>query len=199
MQLIIVRHGHPEVPTDGHSGNPPLSARGMQQAQHAADVLKMEPITRIISSGMRRADSTAQPLADALGLPIETHPDLGEVDRWGGAYANVETITQKGPEELQRFREAPIAYFGIDADRFRRETLTAFKSVIDGAGGATIAVFTHGFPINILFSHALGIGHDDDIKYVPAHGSISRISGHAFEELAVMSWNENDHIPEILK
>ena len=54
-----------------------------------------------------------------------------------------------------------IAYFGIDADRFPgRETLAAFEALIaENDGNAeTVAVFTHGFPINILLSHALGHG-----------------------------------------
>lgn len=199
MELILVRHGHPDVPLQSHSGNPPLSARGIQQARHVATALEIEPIKRIVSSGMRRADATAQPLADALGLVVEAHADLGEIDRWGGEYANVETIRQKGPEELQRFRDAPIAYFGIDADRFRRETLAAFRSILDDGDSAKTAIFTHGFPINILISHTLGIGHDHDTQFVPSYGSISRISGHNFDELTMTSWNENSHIPEALK
>lgn len=199
MELIVIRHGHPDVPTEGHSGNPPLSARGTLQAQHAAMVLKAEPIDRIVSSGMRRADATAQPLADALSLHIETHADLGEIDRWGGAYANVETIRQKGPEELQRFRDAPLAYFGIDADRFRRETLAAFCSLVDGSADQTVAVFTHGFPINILIAHAQKLPNAHDTQFVPAYGSITRLSGQSFDALTLISWNENDHIPEALK
>lgn len=199
MELILVRHGHPDVPLQSHTGNPPLSARGIQHALHVATALKVEPIERIVSSGMRRADATAEPLADALGLVVETHADLGEIDRWGGEYANVETIRQKGPEELQRFRDAPIAYFGIDADRFRRETLAAFRSILHDGKGAKIALFTHGFPINILISHVLGIGHEHDTQFVPSYGSISRISGQSFDALTMTSWNENSHIPETLK
>ena len=199
MELILVRHGHPDVPVQSHTGNPPLSARGIQHALHVAMALKVEPIERIVSSGMRRADATAEPLADALGLVVETHADLGEIDRWGGEYANVETIRQKGPEELQRFRDAPIAYFGIDADRFRRETLAAFRSILHDNTSAKTAIFTHGFPINILISQVLGIGHEHDTQFVPSYGSISRISGQSFDALTMTSWNENSHIPETLK
>lgn len=199
MELILVRHGHPDVPLESHTGNPPLSARGIQHALYVATALKGEPIERIVSSGMRRADATAEPLADALGLIVETHADLGEIDRWGGEYANVETIRQKGPEELQRFRDAPIAYFGIDADRFRRETLAAFRSILHDGKGGKIALFTHGFPINILISHVLGIGHEHDTQFVPSYGSISRISGQSFDALTMTSWNEHSHIPETLK
>jgi broad specificity phosphatase PhoE len=197
MQLILVRHGYPDVPTHGHSGNPPLSARGLEQARHAAVALQAEPIDLIVSSGMHRADSTAQPLAEALGMTIETLPDLGEVDRWGGEYASIESIRQQGRAEWQRFLDAPIAYFGIDAERFRQETLAAFESLIGKDDHRTVAVFTHGFPINILLSHALGLAHD--ARFVPSYGSITRVAGRSFDALTVISVNESGHIPQALK
>jgi broad specificity phosphatase PhoE len=197
MQLILVRHGHPEVPTSGHTGNPPLSARGHAQAMQAAAVLKAEGIDRIVSSGMRRADATAAPLGEALGLAIELCPELGEVDRWGGAYAGIDTIRQKGRAEWARFLDAPLAYFGVDPDRFRAETLAGFRTVMDAGGGDRIAIFTHGFPINILLSHALGLRHD--ARFVPGYGSITRLAGRSLDALTVVSVNESGHIPEALR
>ncbi len=197
MQMILVRHGHPEVPTEGNTGNPPLSARGMEHARHAAAALQDEKIDRIFSSGMKRADATAQPLADALGLPIEIHPNLGEVDRCGGTYGSFDSIRQKGPEEWQRFMSAPLAYYGVHPDQFRSETLAAFQDVMDVAGDSTIAVFTHGFPINILLAHALRLNHD--ALFRPTFGSITRIAGPSFDTLTVMSINESGHVPQKLK
>jgi broad specificity phosphatase PhoE len=197
MQLILVRHGQPQVPRTPPTGNPPLSANGHAQARHAADVLKTERIDRIVSSGMLRADATAKPLADALGLAIEVHPDLGEVDRWGGEYANIETIRAKGADEWRRFLDAPLAYFGVDADKFRAETLGAFRAVMNGGSESTVAIFTHGFPINIALSHVLGL--DNDARFVPAYASLTRLTGKSFDALTVVSINEHGHIPEVLK
>jgi broad specificity phosphatase PhoE len=196
-QLILVRHGQPDVPKQGPTGNPPLCERGHAQASHAAEALKHEKIDRIISSGMRRADATAQPLVEFLGLPLERHEDLGEIDRYGVEYASLEAIKQKGRDEWRKFLTAPIAYFGVDADRFREETLAGFKQLIDGGDDQTLAVFTHGFPINILLSHALGLNHD--ARFVPFYGSITRLSGRTFDALTVVSVNETGHLPEVLK
>lgn len=197
VRLILVRHGQPEVPKQGHTGNPPLSIRGQEQAKHAAVALQKDRIDRIVSSGMMRADFTAQPLATALGLTIEKHLNLGEVDRYGGEYVSIEGIKDKGRDEWRRFRAAPLAYFGVDAVQFRTETLAAFKQVVDSAGNQTIAVFSHGFPINILLSHALGLNHD--ARFVPSYASITRLSGRSFDALTVVSVNESGHIPEMLK
>jgi probable phosphoglycerate mutase len=197
VQLILVRHGEPNVPKEGHSGNPPLTERGHEQARHAAAVLQNGRIDRIISSGMVRADATAQPLAEALGIPMEIHPHLGEVDRYGGAYASIEAIREKGRDEWHRFLAAPLAYFGVDADQFRSETLGAFEEVMNSGGDHNIAIFTHGFPINILLSHALGL--NDDARFVPSYASITRLTGRSFDALTVVSVNESGHIPEALK
>jgi broad specificity phosphatase PhoE len=193
MRLILIRHGHPDVPSTGPTANPPLSARGQTHAHYAAQALRKERVDRIISSGMQRADGTAQPLADALGLPIERQANLGEVDRLGGAYQSIETIRARGSAEWERFLDAPLAYFGVNPDQFRAETLAAFRAVTDKAGDSILAIFTHGFPINILLSHALGIQHD--ARFVPYYGSITRLSGKNIDALTVVSINECGHIP----
>jgi broad specificity phosphatase PhoE len=197
MQLILVRHGQPDVPANGHSGNPPLSARGREQAQHAARVLKYEGIDRILSSGMQRADSTAQALADATGHSIDIHPHLGEVDRYGGNYASIEAIREKGPAEWARFQAAPLAYFGVDADQFRKETLSAFAEVLGQNSARKVAIFTHGFPINLLLAHVLGL--PDEARFVPFYASISRLTGATLDDLTIISINENGHIPRGLR
>lgn len=197
VQLILVRHGQPDVPKVGATGNPPLSEHGHKQASHTAEFLKNERIDRILSSGMKRADATARPLVDALGITMEVHPDLGEVDRYGGEYASIEAIREKGPEEWKRFLSSPLAYFGVDADQFRKETLAAFRAVMNGDEDHSIAIFTHGFPINLLLSHALGLRND--AHFVPTYGSITRLAGRSFDALTVVSVNESGHIPEALK
>jgi broad specificity phosphatase PhoE len=197
MHLILVRHGQPNVPRTGHTGNPPLTARGHEQAAHAAIALRREKIDRIVSSGMTRADETAAPLAAALAQPIDIIPDLGEIDRWGGEYASIEAIRHKGPAEWAKFLSGPLAYLGVDPVKFRTETLEGFASVLGGGEGKTVAVFTHGFPINLLLSHALGL--KDEARFVPSYGSFTRLAGKSLAALTVVSVNESGHIPENLK
>jgi broad specificity phosphatase PhoE len=196
-QLILVRHGQPDVAVTGGMANPPLCARGHAQARAAANVLSKEPIDRIVSSGMARADDTAAPLASALTKPIETLFGLGEIDRLGGPYVSIEAIRDKGHDEWRRFLAAPLAYFGIDAAEFRRETLVAFEVIMNGAASETVAIFTHGFPINILLSHALGIANE--ARFVPSYASITRLAGRSLDALTVISVNETGHIPENLR
>ena len=83
MTLYLVRHAdagkrNPYSPTD-HLRE--LSEDGWRQARRVADRLADAGVTRVISSPSLRCRQTVQPLAERLGLPVESHAALAE-----GAY-----------------------------------------------------------------------------------------------------------------
>jgi len=192
MRLILVRHGQPRHLTQPGEGNPPLSADGHRQAAAVGTYLAREPIDLVIHSGMHRAAETAAPLLGALGIAATAIPALGEVDRYGGAYANIEMVKARGEAEWQRFLADPLGYFGIDSTRFVAETLEGFASIFAAHTRKTAVIFTHGFPINIILSHALGL--EGFANFVPDYGSITRLSGGSLDRLTVVSINETAHL-----
>lgn len=68
----IVRHAEKE-PVTTMTSDVPLSAAGEQRAEALKDMLEKENISHIFSTNFLRTRSTAQPLADATGVPIETY------------------------------------------------------------------------------------------------------------------------------
>lgn len=74
MLLYIIRHGKPDYQTDT------LTPEGVEQAKLTAERLMKSGIDEIHSSPMGRAQETARPLADALGLPIITESWAWELD-----------------------------------------------------------------------------------------------------------------------
>jgi len=56
----------------------PLSTRGVLQAKGIAEALAAEGATGVISSPYLRCVQTVQPLADLLGVAVETTDDLAE-------------------------------------------------------------------------------------------------------------------------
>jgi len=92
--IYLIRHGE----TPGNAARIvqrpeiPLSARGEAQAERLARRLASAPIAAILSSDLRRAAMTAEPLAHATGTGITFEPLLHERnfgDIRGTAYADL--------------------------------------------------------------------------------------------------------------
>ncbi|GAA6136926.1 hypothetical protein NBRC116583_06730 [Arenicella sp. 4NH20-0111] len=73
--FYLVRHA--EKQSDG-TKNPHLTEQGHQRARYLAQHLSHANITRIYSSDYHRTQETAKPLADLLGLDVESY-DPGQL------------------------------------------------------------------------------------------------------------------------
>ena len=83
--FYFLRHGESTTNRDGTiagSLDPPLTARGREQAQAAAEALRNSELREIISSPKRRALDTAEVVAERLRLPVRLVDDLRE-RHWG--------------------------------------------------------------------------------------------------------------------
>src|SRR4051794_36460674 len=100
MELIFVRHGEPAWSNDGMAvDNPPLTDRGNQQAELTAKALADRAVDQLLVSPLARAQQTAAPMADALGIEPITLPWLAEI--WSGDWEGT-------PQEVveRTFRES---------------------------------------------------------------------------------------------
>jgi broad specificity phosphatase PhoE len=85
MRALLLRHGESVSNADPQAIALPeeigdrLSERGEEQACAAAKALKGAGITRLLSSPMRRAQETAEPLSEALALPVTVLPYVHEL------------------------------------------------------------------------------------------------------------------------
>jgi len=68
---------------DGDDFHRPLDARGRRESEALVEVLRPFGVRRVISSPYVRCVQTVEPLAAALGLPLELDDRLGEGE--GGA------------------------------------------------------------------------------------------------------------------
>ena len=77
----LLRHGEVHNPDHVLYGRLPgydLSANGRMMAAAAADYFDGHPVAAVFASPLERAQETAQPVADRLGLPITTDERLIE-------------------------------------------------------------------------------------------------------------------------
>jgi probable phosphoglycerate mutase len=85
----LLRHGEHAVQGQICAGRTPgigLSERGRREVEAAAERLADAGIAAIYASPLERAQETAGIVARRLGLPVETHVDLSELDfgEWTG-------------------------------------------------------------------------------------------------------------------
>jgi broad specificity phosphatase PhoE len=183
MQLLLIRHGRPETGTS----DPKLSETGRAQAATLSKVLARAGIDAILASPLRRAVETAEPTANALGLDIRLVDGLAEADRFGTHYQSIEEL-RRSPQEWAKFLADPVGFLGGDAATFKRDVVGAIDLALASGGDRKVALFTHGLPINVVLSHALGL--EKMTHFVPHYCSITRIDGNSSDDLTIISVNE---------
>ena len=147
MQLLLVRHALPLRSEPGQGSDPELSASGIEQANRLPDALARFPITRLVSSPQRRAAQTAQPVADALGLPVDVDERLAEYDYGLSHYTPIEEASQ---EDIDRLISGHLPG-DVDEAAFIARARAGIDDIVAAAGhDETVAVFSHGGVINAL-------------------------------------------------
>ncbi len=90
LKLHLLRHGQTELSRDdsfcGSGLDPELTPEGLQMAGAFRDAYRATPWRAIYSSSLRRTITTAQPLCDAVGIPLQVRADLNEIGygKWEG-------------------------------------------------------------------------------------------------------------------
>src|SRR5215831_8242790 len=114
MDLLWVRHGEPQriAPGSGVPADPGLTPLGREQAQRLADWLAHEKVDVILSSPKRRAQETAAPLADTLGLDVEIVDGIVEYDVQSDHYIPMDELRRTDQERLRDMLEGRWETFG---------------------------------------------------------------------------------------
>jgi broad specificity phosphatase PhoE len=160
----------------------------LRQARERAASLAGEGVDRIVSSPQLRAQNTAAPLAERLGLAIHLVEGLAEVDRYADRYLSLDTIRAQGAERWNEFVKSPARFFGRDEEAFRGGVLAAVEAILIAPEGTTVAIFTHGMPIRTIVLHVRG--ESSAARFPIDHCSVSRVSGASLASLRVHSVNE---------
>lgn len=87
--LCLIRHGQTDWNLEGRyqgQSDVPLNENGLAQARSLIERLNGQTFAAIYSSDLLRARQTAQPIAQALGLPVRFEPRLREINQgeWEG-------------------------------------------------------------------------------------------------------------------
>lgn len=197
MELVVARHARPEAETrvDGERADPPLSELGRRQAQSLADLLAGEDVDHIVTSTMRRALETANPLVQRLGLAPEALEGLEESDRHRSLYVPAEEMS-RDHEIVQEFLADRESVFGGDYPAFRVRVLEAFDGIIDRNRGRTVVVVCHGMVMSVFLQAILG--HDDPFRLMHDYCGILRVTASPNGIRTVRCVNETTHVRHLL-
>ena len=202
MELLVIRHARPvraEAP-EGGSADPDLADVGRLQAEATADHLANEGIDHIVSSSMKRAVRTAEPLATKLGLAVEILDDLRESDHRSRVYVPAEEFSRDDP--------ATAHYYDPDADlsetvfpdgyeEFRARVERGFEHVVRTNRSRTVAVFCHGMVTGVYLQILLGI--DDPLSLLVDYCGVTRVAASSTGRRTVRSVNETHHVRHLLE
>lgn len=168
MRLYLIRHGRPTGAWGGGDDDPGLDDVGHDQAAQAARALIALPAahrpSRVVSSPLRRCRETARPLADALGVPMEIDPMVGEIPTPAGLSAAGRPAWLRG------------ALAGAWGDIQGDIDYEAWRQGVAGAVATWpgAAVFSHFVSINAAVS--VITGDDRVIGFRPDHASITTLA-----------------------
>lgn len=183
--LYLVRHGESDfessaftVGVRGSQWDPPLSAKGREQARLLAERLQSmpEPVA-LHCSPMRRARETAAKFLSHSGLEITIDEDLAEayLGEWEGK--PFEEILATDELMLHRIRnQEPIWRHAPGAEELgalRARVRGAVERALSARSSGNVLVVCHGGVINAYVAPLLGVDHE--MFFVPENTSLNSV------------------------
>lgn len=196
VQLLLIRHALPLRSQPGEGADPELSDVGVEQAQRLPKALDRHSIARVLSSPQRRAQQTAQPVAEMLGLDVEVDDRLAEYDRDLAHYVPIEQIREEFPEEWERLARGHLPS-GVDEDAFVARVFAAVDDVVANSGhDDTVALFSHGGVINVILHRILGT--EKLLLFPIDYASVTRLRYSRRGDFTVAEVNSTEHVWDLL-
>lgn len=170
-RVYLIRHGETPGTPEGRllgSTDQPLSAHGSLQVRRLAQFLSSRRAVResgawCVASPLLRARQTAEAVAGALGLPVNTDPDLREMDfgAWEGLTSEEVEARFPGAQSVWLSPEDDTAFPGGESLQQFDERVARARERILGRPEDVAMVFTHGGVVRALLCGLLGLDRKD--------------------------------------
>lgn len=159
--LLLIRHGENDwVGTHKLAGRTPgvaLNDKGRAQSAQLAEHLAKQPISVVYSSPLERCLQTAQPLAEALGLPVVPEPGVIEVDygEWQGG--DLRELSKTPDWHMVQHYPSTYRFPGGETlHEVQSRVVWTLERIVRDHPNQLVAVFSHGDVIRTTLAHYMG-------------------------------------------
>ena len=156
----LLRHGEVHNPTGILYGRMPgyrLSDLGLQMARRVADTIGDRDITQLVSSPLERAQETAAPLAEAVGVDVTTDPRVVEsTNVFEGQPFAVGDGVLRHPTTWLKLWNPLRPSWGEPYKQVVARMMEALHAAREAADGHEAVIVSHQLPIWITRLHVEG-------------------------------------------
>jgi len=170
--VLLIRHGQSQGNAEGRFGghtDTPLSPRGRAEAGRTAQALASEAFDAIACSDLARAIETATPLANLVGLELQTAEAFRERSVGVMEGLTFEEAAAQHPEQYAALLRRDFEHVLLGGESYRQTLDRASKKLdelVDQHKGGRIAIYTHTGTICILALHIMGALDAPELKPV---------------------------------
>ncbi|HRO58872.1 MAG TPA: histidine phosphatase family protein [Burkholderiaceae bacterium] len=206
--VILVRHGVTDWNQarrfQGHI-DIALNDEGRRQAELTARCLagsaERDRIAAVHVSDLSRAVQTAEPIARALGLPLQHDPSLRE--RYYGSFEGRthEEIDREEPEAWRRWRDREPDFAlpggGESLRSFHARVEAALRGLVQRYPSRIVIAVAHGGVLDCAYRIASGLPLDAPRGHALLNASLNRI-GFDGSRFTLVDWADVAHLDEAL-
>lgn len=199
-RICLVRHGETdwniEQRMQGHI-DLALNANGEAQALAAGRYFSALRAAALYSSDLLRARQTAQPVAQALGLPLVLLPALRERHFGRCEGLTFDEIVARHADDARAIERRDPDYAAPGGGESRRQhearVLACIARLTGDHRGQSIVVVTHGGVLDVIYRRALGLPSDAPRDYAIPNAGINWLAIDG-EQWTIERWGETGHL-----
>jgi 2,3-bisphosphoglycerate-dependent phosphoglycerate mutase len=205
-ELILIRHGETdwnrELRFQGHI-DVPLNDMGHEQARRLGLRLARETVQHLVSSDLMRAQQTAAPAAQQLGLPVVTTVTLREQHFGVVEGLRADEIQVQHPrawEEWLEFREEHAMPEGESARDFHARIVAALGAIAAAHAGERVLVVTHGGVLDMVWRTAQGLSLSGPRRSEIPNAGFNRIriaDAATPSHIDILEWADTRHLDDL--